>query len=188
MARVFLKMALAATLLLAAGLALSGCQTTGSGTGAAKAPAAAPAAPAAPGAQADPVAELGQRMFLLPDGRDMSYIVLRVTRLGVSEAAVRKAAQELAFADFRSWLNETAQAHRVSYLGSGRFQVDALNFVLGHESFAQAGFMFHLTRFSSAGRTIDGIILDQVVLDGRDLTAYAGMKVYELLLERKAGI
>lgn len=182
MARFTLGGALLA-LLLVAGLALAGCQTTGAG-----AQKAAPAASSAPAVQADPMADLDKRMFLLPDGRDMSYIVVRVTRLGVSETAVRKAAQDLTLADFRAWLNETARAHRVNYLGSGRFQVEALDFTLGSERFAEASFLMHLTRFVSAGRTIDGIILDQTVLDGRDLTSYAGLKAYELLLERKAGL
>jgi len=170
-------------LLLVTGLALAGCQTTGAG-----AQKAAPAASATPAAQADPMADLDRRMFLLPDGRDMSYIVVRVTRLGVSGDSVRKAAQSLTMADFRAWLNETAQAHRVSYLGSGRFQVDALDFTLGSERFSEASFLLHLTRFVSAGQTIDGIILDQTTLAGRDLTTYASLKTYELLLERKAGL
>ncbi|MCK9241580.1 hypothetical protein [Desulfocurvus sp.] len=194
MARVFLKMALAATLLLAAGLALSGCQTTGSGTGAAKAPAAAPAAPAAPGAQADPVVDLEERMFLLSaasDRRtslDMRFIVVRAVNRGVNEEEAYKAAQKLSFADFRGWLNESAQAHRVAYLGGGKLRVDALNLSMDGVAFGEANFVFRLVDFVTAGRTIKGASLDQLVLDGRDLTDNAGLKVYELLLNRALGL
>lgn len=165
---------------------MAGCKTAG--TAAPKAAESAAPAAAAPAPAADPMIDLGKRMFLLPDGRDMSFIVVRVTRLGVSEDSVRNAAQSLVFDDFRAYLGEVAQAHRVIYLGNGRFRVDALQYALNSESFNEASFVLHLTRFTSEGHTIDGIILDEVLLNGQDFTGYAGLRVYERLLERKAGL
>jgi hypothetical protein len=186
MARHFLKSTLAAGVLLAVGLALFGCKTTG--TGAAQAPAAAPTGAPAPATQADPMADLERRMFLLPDGRDMSFVIVRAVGQGANESAAREAAQELTFADFRSWLNDSAQAHRVSYLGGGRIQVDALHLHMDGVEFMETNFVFHLTNFATAGKTIEGVILDRLVLDGRDLTRNAGLKAYELLLQRKIGL
>lgn len=170
-------------LILAAALSLAACQ--GAGTGAKTQETAAQAA--GPEAK-DPMADLATRMFLLPDGRDMKFAVIRVGTLGVDEKAVRDAAQKLTFGDFRTYLNEYAGAHRVVYLGTGRFRVDVLRFNFGEEFFEEAVFVLHVTRFVSAGKTIDGMILDKVTLDGKDFTQFASFKTYEYLLTRKVGL
>ncbi len=172
-------------LALACILSLSGCQTTGSG---AAGQGAAPAASAAKAAPKDPLADLASKMFLLPDGRDMSFAVVRVTTLGVSEKTVRDAARTLTFGDFRTFLNDHAGAHRVVYLGVGRFRVDVLRYNFGEEFFEQATYTLHLTRFVTEGKTIDGLILDNVTLDGRDFSTFASFKTYEYLLTRKVGL
>lgn len=169
-------------LVLVAGIVLSGCKTTGTSSSGKSATATQAKA------QTDPMADLEGRMFLLPDGRDMSYAVSRVTRLGVDVNSVREAAQHLRFADFRSYLNEVAGAHRVVYVGGGKLRVEVLQYTLGEEYFEDAVFFMHLTKFKTEGTTISGVILDKTLLAGRDFTVFAGLKVYERLLEIKSGL
>lgn len=163
-------------------LVLGGCQTGGTST------TKESAAPAKKLTAQELEQSLGEKMFLLKDGRDMRFASTRVAGLGVSDKAVREGARNLDFSDFRAYLDFAAKAHRVRYIGEGRFKVDVLDYILGRENFAQAEFLVKAARFKTEGVMVDGVILERVLLEGRDFTTYVGVKVYELMLTTKVGL
>lgn len=131
----------------------------------------------------DPMKDLAERLFILKQGRDMHLVVLRLNRQGIPMEHLREEAQKLTMADFENWMARHCEAKRLVYLGGGRFRMDVLSFTLEPEQFEQAQMTLQLKAFDLDGKRIEGIILEKVLLDGRDFTALASLKIYEGMME-----
>lgn len=166
-------------------LALAGvcaaCQTTGAGRSA-TASASGAEATAKP---ADPAAGLDKKMFILKDQRDMRLAVVRLSRNGFDEAHLMKLAREMNMGDLRRYVEANAQANRLVYQGAGLFRLDALRLAMGDVAIEQAAFFLRLKSFEVAGKDIEGVILERLVLDGKDMTPAGGLALYLQLLEAK---
>ena len=174
-------------------LALAGvcaaCQTTGAGRNA-SATASASGTSSGTGAggqakQAAPMAGLDKKMFILKDQRDMRLAVVRLSRNGFDEAHLMKLAREMTMGDLRRYVEVHAQANRLVYQGAGLFRLDALRLVMGDAAIEQAAFSLRLKSFEVAGKEIEGVILERLVLDGKDMTPAGGLALYLQLLEAK---
>ena len=168
-------------------LALAGacaaCQTTG-----AKRSASASGAEVKANAnakQADPMDGLDKKMLILKDPRDMRLAVVRLSRNGFDEAHLMKLAREMTLGDLRRYVEANAQANRLVYQGGGLFRLDALRFVMGDAAIGQAAFFLRLKAFEVAGKEIDSVILEKLVLDAKDMTPAGGLALYLQLLEAK---
>ncbi|MBU1001129.1 MAG: hypothetical protein KKE73_01255 [Proteobacteria bacterium] len=129
---------------------------------------------------------LANRMFVLKDGRDMRLIVIRMSKQGESKEQLQANARDMTMADFESYVEKNSAAKRLVYVGSGAFRLDALDFVLDSEQFSQGQLFLKLKTFEVAGHSIDSVILEKVILDGRDFSSLASMKIYRGVLEMMA--
>ena len=173
------------TVLLLFVLVLAGvcaaCQTTGAGRSATTSASGAEAKTK----PADPAAGLDTKMFILKDQRDMRLAVVRLSRNGFDEAHLMKLAREMTVGDLRRYVEVNAQANRLVYLGAGQFRLDALRLVMGDAAIEKAAFFLRLKSFEAAGKEIEGMILERLVLDDKDMTLAGGLALYLQLLEAK---
>lgn len=154
------------------------CRTAGGGSG---------AAVSAKPAQADPEASLAGKLFILKDARDMRLAIVRLSAAPKEEQELMKLARNLTMGDFETYLERNAQAKRLTYLGGGRFRMDALKLLLDDAAINEASFSLQLKAFEAGDKDVDGIILTRVVLDGKDLTPGGSLVLYMQLLEMKKG-
>lgn len=166
---------LVAVLALCLAASLAACQSAGTR----KSTTAKPV----PSKKIDPMKDLAERLFILKEGRDMHLVVLRLNRQGIPMEHLREEAQNITMASFESWMARHCEAKRLVYLGGGRFRMDVLSFILEPEQFEQAQMTLQLKAFELNGKRIEGIILEKVLLDGREFTALASLKIYEGMLE-----
>jgi len=172
---------LALILSLALCCGLAACQSSGATK--AKAPAQEKPAPAK---ATDPMKDLAARMFLLKDGRDMHLVTIRMAADGMDAQQVQEIARNLTMKDFESWLAATSGAKRLVYVGSGLFRMDVLDFTMGAEQFQQAQMFLKLKSFEVDGKRINAVILEQVMLEGRDFTPLASLRIYRGMIELAA--
>ncbi|WP_461209907.1 hypothetical protein [Desulfocurvus sp. DL9XJH121] len=145
----------------------------------------APKKAAAEPVKTDPRQALGAKMFVLKDARDMRLAIIRLSGRGLDRDALRTAARDMTMADLEAYLKPRCQAKRLAYLGSGRFRLDALRLVMGDAAIAEASFLLRVKSFEVQEHDIDSVILEQMVLDGEDLTAAGSLALYMELLENK---
>ncbi|BBD08108.1 hypothetical protein [Desulfovibrio ferrophilus] len=171
---------LTALLALSMAAGLISCKTAGSK------PAKSTMEQASPQKATDPMQDLSKRMFILDDGRDMRLVIIRMGNQGMSAEQLQAYARRMTLADFEKYVEQKSEAKRLVYIGAGQFRLDAMSFDLGSERFKNAQMFMKLKNFEIEGHKIDGIILDRVILDGRDFTDLASLKIYRGVLEMMA--
>lgn len=135
--------------------------------------------------QTDPRVGLEKKMLILKDQRDMRLAIVRLSRNGFDENHLMELAREMTLGDLQSYVKTNSQASRLVYQGAGRFRLEALRLVMGDAPISEATFNLRLKAFEVGSTDVDSVILEQMVLDGKDVTPVGGLALYIQLLETK---
>jgi hypothetical protein len=122
------------------------------------------------------------KLLVLKDPRDMRLAMVKLRRQGFEEKGLVEAARHLNFSDLEHLVKARSKANQFRSIGAMHFRYDLKDFILEDELLPACTLVLKVGLMDAGGEPLETLIVENIIVGGQDVMAYAGPKLYAALL------